>query len=248
MRRIIFLIFVPLSYLISIPFLGLAFLIGFVNQNAKMKIAYTFNSYFGWLFLTISGAKFKTYGLENIPSDKTVLYVSNHRSMLDIPTIVRFSKVPLNFVAKDSLKKMPVFGWWIIANNALLLDRSSPREGLKTILKGIERIKAGETFVIYPEGTRSKTDDFLPFKQGSLKLASKANVPVIPVAIRGTADVFENNGFNLKAKTIYFSVGEPIDLNTLSDEDKKHSAIYVQNVIKGMYDKLVAQQKLDYPK
>lgn len=248
MRKFIFLLVVPISYILSMPFLCLALLLGLINKKIQMKIAYTFNCYFGWLFLTISGAKFKTYGLENMPTDYNALYVSNHRSMLDIPTIVRFSNVTLNFVAKESLKKMPFFGWWLMANNALFLDRSSPRAGLQTILEGIERIKAGEAFVIYPEGTRSKTDNFLPFKQGSLKLASKANVPVIPIAIRGTADVFENNGFNLKAKTIYLSVGKPIDLTSLSSEDQKQSATYVQNIIQDMYDKLVAEQKLDYPK
>ncbi len=110
--------------------------------------------------------------------------------------------------------KWPFIGWWMAAMDGLFLDRTSPRQGLKTILTAIERIKDGESFAIFPEGTRSQSEEFLPFKQGSLKLASKSGAVIVPIAIRGTVDVFENNGLNLKPATVYFSVGEPIDLST----------------------------------
>ena len=126
--------------------------------------------------------------------------------------------------------------------DGLFLDRSSGRAGLKTILKAIELINNGASCVIYPEGTRSKTEELLPFKAGSFKLATKPNVPIVPTAVLGTADVFENNGLNLKAKTIYFKIGEPIIYDELDKEDQKHISKYVQNIVQEMYEELLEKK------
>ncbi|WZL82086.1 lysophospholipid acyltransferase family protein [Vallitaleaceae bacterium 9-2] len=235
MRKILFFIVIPTYYLLGLPLLLATYIIGTFNMPMRRTIAYHYNRITGWLIFTVAGAKFITTGLENIPKDSNAVFVSNHKSMLDIPAIMRFSNRPINFIGKKSIMRWPFVGWWMAAMDGLFLDRTSPREGLKTILTAIERIKNGESFAIFPEGTRSKTEDFLPFKQGSLKLASKSDTVVIPIAIRGTVDVFENNGLNLKPATVYFSVGDPIDLSTLSKEDQLKSALYVSKIIEKMY-------------
>ena len=235
MRRILFFISISTYYLLGLPLLLVAYIIGIFKIDLRRTIAYHYNRMTGWIIFTVAGAKFVTNGLENIPTDSNAVFVSNHKSMLDIPAIMRFSKRPINFIGKKSIMKWPFIGWWMSAMGGLFLDRSSPRQGLKTILTAIERIKAGESFAIFPEGTRSQSEEFLPFKQGSLKLASKSNTVVIPIAIRGTVDVFENNGLNLKPATVYFSVGKPIDLSALSKEDQQKSAIYVSKIIQEMY-------------
>lgn len=235
MRRFLFFIFISIYYLLGLPLLLIAYIIGTVNMPLRRTIAYHYNRMTGWIIFTVAGAKFITKGLENIPKDSNAVFVSNHKSMLDIPAIMRFSKRPINFIGKKSIMKWPFIGWWMAAMDGLFLDRTSPRQGLKTILTAIERIKDGESFAIFPEGTRSQSEEFLPFKQGSLKLASKSGAVIIPIAIRGTVDVFENNGLNLKPATVYFSVGEPIDLSTLSKEDQQKSASYVSEIIQKMY-------------
>ena len=80
--------------------------------------------------------------------------------------------------------------------NCLFLDRNNIKEGLKTILAGIEKVRRGVSVWIFPEGTRNKNEqlsDLLPFKEGSLKIAEKSGCPVVPVAIKGTAEVFEKH-------------------------------------------------------
>jgi 1-acyl-sn-glycerol-3-phosphate acyltransferase len=154
-----------------------------------------------------------------------------------------YSKKPIIFIGKDSIKKWPFIGSWLLAMDGLLLDRSSARAGLQTILKAIELIKNGNSCIIYPEGTRSKDKEMLPFKQGSFKLASKTGVPIIPISILGTADVFENNKVNLKPETVYLNVGKPILLSDLSTEDQAKSAVYVQNVINEMFQEQLKKQQ-----
>jgi len=163
--------------------------------------------------------------------------------MLDIPLVMLHSKKPIVFIGKDSIKKWPFIGWWLQAMDGLLLDRSSPRAGLATILEAIELIKSGSSCIIYPEGTRSNTKEMLPFKQGSLKLASKTNVPVVPISVLGTEDVFESNYINLTPDTVYLTVGEPIYLDQLSKENQLKSAAYIQSIIEVMYQEQLELQK-----
>lgn len=244
MRRIAFFIIIPIHFLLGIPYLGLIYFIGLFNHKQRVKMAYGYNRLTSWWLYKISGAKFVTEGLENLNPDENVLYVSNHRSMLDIPLMMLHIKKPLIFIGKDSIKGWAFIGWWLRAMDGLFIDRSSARAGLQTILTAIERINAGESCIIYPEGTRSKTLEMLPFKQGSLKLASKTGVPIIPISVLGTADVFENNHINLRPETVYLSVGKPIILSELDKETQNKSALYVQDIINEMYQAQLAKQAL----
>lgn len=245
MRRLYFFIIMPIHFLAGLPYLGLTLFVGLFNHELQVLMAYRYNQLTSWWLYKIAGAKIIAKGLENFEQDTNVVYVSNHRSMLDIPLVMLHSKKPIIFIGKDSIKKWPFIGWWLQAMDGLLLDRSSPRAGLKTILEAIELIKAGRSCIIYPEGTRSKTKEMLPFKQGSLKLASKTNVPIIPISVLGTEDVFESNYINLTPDTVYLTVGEPIYLDQLSKEDQLKSAAYVQDVIQVMYEEQLELQKQD---
>lgn len=142
--------------------------------------------------LKISGVTIEVNGLENIP-DEASLFVGNHSSYFDI--IVTGATIPggVGFVAKDSLGKIPGLSSWMKCIHCLFLDRSDVRKGLQTILEGVDYLKEGYSMCIYPEGTRSTTGKLGEFKGGSLKMAQRAKAPVVPVAITGTRDIFENN-------------------------------------------------------
>lgn len=162
--------------------------------------------------LKMAGVTVEVRGYENIPQDRPVLYVGNHRSYFDI--LVGYTTVPglMGFVAKKEMEKIPLLSKWMLNVNCLFLDRNNIKEGLKTILAGIEKVRRGVSVWIFPEGTRNKNEqlsDLLPFKEGSLKIAEKSGCPVVPVAIKGTAEVFEKHIPLICPSHVVIEFGEP---------------------------------------
>lgn len=191
--------------------------------------------------LRVSGVKVTVRGLENIPKDSTVLYVGNHRSYFDI--LVGYTTVPgpMGFVAKKEMLRYPLLSDWMVNVNCLFLDRDDIKAGLKMILDGIEKVKNGVSVWIFPEGTRNRHDDILellPFKEGSLKIAEKSGCPVVPVAMFGTADVFEKHIPFIRPAHVIVEYGKPFYIKELEPENRKKAGAYTRDVIIGMLEKL----------
>ena len=146
------------------------------NKKAKARISYAIVQWVLKTCLFIAGTKLEVIGLENVPRDRAVLYVGNHRSIFDI--LINYSLLPplMGFVSKKEMKKYPFLNHWMKLVNCLFLDRDNIKEGLKTILEGVEQMKNGISMFIYPEGTRAKSDDaMIEFKEGSFKIAEKGD-------------------------------------------------------------------------
>lgn len=196
--------------------------------------------------LRLAGVKVTVRGIENIPMDQAVLYVGNHRSYFDI--LVGYTTVPalMGFVAKKEMEKVPLLSNWMRNVNCLFLDRVNPKEGLKTILAGIAQVKKGTSVWIFPEGTRNPNEDLLemlPFKEGSLKIAEKSGCPVIPVAMTGTAEIWEKQFPKIKRSHVIVEYGRPIYLKGLEPEQKKFSGAYTQKVIKEMLEAQLLERR-----
>ena len=194
-----------------------------------------------WAFkcmLFIAGTKIIVIGEENVPKDQPVLYIPNHRSYFDI--LLLYSRVPglTGFVSKDSMRKFYLLRDWMKKLHCLFLNRENPREGLKTILQGIENIKNGISMCIFPEGTRNKTDgEMLPFKEGSMKMAEKTGCLVIPVALSNSAEIFENHMPWIRSCKVVIEYGTPIDPKELSRQEIKHLGAICRDRIQEMLDK-----------
>lgn len=183
-----------------------------------------------------AGIKLDVKGLENIPKEPC-LYVANHCSYFDI--IATGSIIPggVGFVAKDSLGNIPGLTDWMTLIHCLFLNRSDIKEGLKTILQGVDYIKEGYSMFIFPEGTRHQEGQPGEFKGGSLKMAQRAKAPIVPVAISGSRAIFEDNkGLAIKPGTIHVTFGKPFYFNDLSKEEKKFAADYTQKIILNMIE------------
>lgn len=185
----------------------------------------------------LSGVTYEVQGLENIPNDRAVLYVGNHRSYFDI--LIGYMTVPglTGFVAKKEMLKIPLLKDWMIKVNCLFLDRVDIKEALKTILEGIDKVRSGISVWIFPEGTRNENEDMaelLMFHEGSLKIAQKSGCPVIPVAITGTAPIFENHLPFIRPSHVVIRYGEPIYVKELSPEERKFPGAYTRDVISEM--------------
>lgn len=172
-----------------------------------------------------------------MPKDQPVLYIPNHKSSFDI--LLLYSRVPglTGFVSKDSMGKFYLLRDWMKKLHCLFLNRENPREGLKTILQGIENIKNGISMCIFPEGTRNKTDEMMAFKEGSLKMAEKTGCLIIPVALTNTAEIFENHMPWIRPCKVVIEYGTPIDPKTLSREEQKHLGALCRDRIQEMLEK-----------
>ena len=125
------------------------------------------------------------------------------------------------------------------------MDRDNIKEGLKTILTGVEKVKNGISICIFPEGTRNKENDtFLPFHEGSFKIAEKGGVPVIPMTILNSAGVFEDHLPRIKKTTVVIDFGEPIYIKELDKTVRKNLGTHVSGIISDKYFQLKEEFKL----
>ena len=236
-RLIIVALTLVLFLILSIPVLIVEWIIGKFNPRARdISSLRIIQGVFKLIFWE-TGSHLTIIGEENIPKGETVLYVGNHRSYFDVVTA--YSRCPdlTGFVSKDNLEKIPLLSAWMRRLYCLFLNRSDIRQGLKTILTGVEQMKSGISMCIYPEGTRNHEEELLPFKEGSLKIADKTGCPIIPVAISNTEQIFEAHFPKVKSAKVVFEFGKPIYLKDLDKETKKHSGAYVQSILADMIEK-----------
>jgi len=159
-------------------------------------------------------------GIENIPKKGGVCFVSNHCGYFDVVILLAFCGRPFGFIAKKELSYVPFLNAWIFMLGGLFIDRGNVRHAIRTINKGVRRIKSGGGMIIFPEGHRSKGRGLLPFHPGSLKLATQANAVIVPVAIEGSYDVFEKN-YRVVTASTRIAFLEPIDTTSIPLEDRK---------------------------
>lgn len=198
------------------------------------------------LMIFITGSKVEVRGSENIPKDGGVLFVSNHRSYFDILTGLGYTKKPLGFVAKYEMIHVPLLKQWMELVNCLFLNRQDIKQGLKTIIKGIDQVKSGVSVWICPEGGRNMNPDVTnvkEFKEGSLKIAEKGKVPVVPVAIYGTYEIWEEHMPYMRKSKVIIEYGKPIVIDELSDAEKKKLGAYTRSKIVEMLENMAAQNK-----
>ena len=230
----LFLIIYMLVSLIIFVFLAI---VGKFNKNLKDRMSFAIVTWGLSVMKFLSGAKITVKGLENIPDDTAVLYTSNHRSYFDIVIGYTLVKPLCGFVSKKEIKKVPILAGWMKRMHCLFLDRSDIRAGMKMVLEGVDSLKNGISIFIFPEGTRGKTDDSLKeFKEGSFKMAEKANVPVVPVSFNNTSAIFEDHFPWIKKANVVVEFGKPIYMDTLDKEQKKHLGAIVHDEIKTMIE------------
>lgn len=148
-------------------------------------------------------------GMSKLP-EEPVLFVANHQGLFDILLLLGYIDKPLGFIAKKEIKKLPIIASWMEQLKCVFIDRSNRRTALKVIEDGVESLQAGQSMVIFPEGTRSRGRTIQPFKSGSFRLATKANVPIVPLAIDGTYKILEQNEGKVQAAHVYLEVCDPI--------------------------------------
>jgi 1-acylglycerol-3-phosphate O-acyltransferases len=235
-----------LYLIISIPIMLILLLVRKFKPNVSTAIAQTMVRYIFKFMFFIAGTKVEVRGINNIPKDTGVLFVSNHRSYFDILAGFSSIKKPFGFVAKYEMMRVPLLKQWMDLVNCLFLNRDDIKQGLKTILHGVDNVKSGTSVWICPEGGRHRRDDasdVREFKEGSLKIAEKGKVPIIPVAIYGTYEVWEKQYPRIKKSRVIIEYGTPIIISELTNDEKKRLGAYTREKIVDMLKKMVKENK-----
>lgn len=172
------------------------------------------------ILLKGAGATLVVEGTERVDWSRPCVLVANHASMFDIVVLVRAVPVPLRFLLKQELAKMPVIGWYARAMGMVFIERGNARAAHRRLASAVELLRNGATLIAFPEGTRSKDGTVGSFKGGAFQLAIEAGVPVVPVHIAGSGAVLPPSGFRVRPGTIRLRFGAPIETQGMQDKDR----------------------------
>jgi 1-acyl-sn-glycerol-3-phosphate acyltransferase len=178
----------------------------------------------GWCRLVLLCAGARVVALVHpLDQSRTYVFVSNHTSNIDVPSIVSVSPEPLRFIAKQELARVPLFGWAARRMGHVFIDRRDSHGAAKVIGDRIARGLRGVGLFFFAEGTRSTTDELLPFKKGAAVAALEAGLDCVPIGVAGAREVLAPKGFSLfRPGRIAVVFGEPISTagHTLEDRDR----------------------------
>ena len=213
---------IALIYILLVKLNIGSWLEGFIHHGA---------SSWAKLVLKTTGSTIKIEGINNIPPEKGLCFISNHQSAVDILIVLAALPMTVGFIAKKQLIYYPFLNIWIIALRSVFIDRGSVKKAMRSIDRGVEFIKKGNSMIIFPEGTRSKSDRIGTFKNGSIKLATRAEATIVPLTIKGSWHVWEEN-HKIAPANIKFSIHPPIPTKGLQPEEKKALNIELFETIK----------------
>jgi 1-acyl-sn-glycerol-3-phosphate acyltransferase len=235
-RTIFFYPYLIISLLIcSIFTIKIKFLTSKGYIQKRKEYIHTVTSTWAKLIIKMAGAKVNIIGLENLPKDETVLFVSNHQSNFDIPLLLSTIDVPKGFIAKKELENWPIISTWMKYINCIFMDRDNLRKSATSIVDGINLLKSGYSMVIFPEGTRSKGQPVGEFKSGSFKLATKSKCLIVPLTINGTYKLLEANNNLIKGANIELVIHTPIDVTKLGKDELENLPETVHSIISNKY-------------
>jgi 1-acyl-sn-glycerol-3-phosphate acyltransferase len=178
----------------------------------------------GRIIMAIVGCPVEVKGVENIPKEGGLCFISNHGSFLDVPLVMAYAHRQIGFIAKKEFAFVPLLDLWILMIGGLFVDRKDVRKAIKTIEGGVKRIKSGASILIFPEGHRSRGLGLMDFHPGSFRLATHSLAPVVPVAITGSYDVYERNGWAEKAP-VTLTFCPPIDTAAIPKEIRRQKLV-----------------------
>jgi len=213
---VIFPFLLPLSFVLLSPVAIIASL-----ATGSGAPSYRVARFWVSLVLPCLGIRVKVKYLHPVPTDRPVVFASNHASQMDILALYKALPVEFRFIVKKELFNIPLLGLAMRTAGYISIDRSGGRAAVSSIKMAARQLKEGASIVIFPEGTRSPDGRLRDFKEGGFMLAIKSGCPVVPVAIRGSSKVLKKGSLIAHPGTIEVILGKPI--GGLDNREKKLS-------------------------
>lgn len=218
MKTFFWLIYQPYKWLILFPFIAInTIFFGIMAVVLSLLINQKVGSYVGgviWARINtmLTPAIIRLSGKENIDKNQSYVITANHLSAYDIFALYGWLGIDFKWVMKKEIKRYPGIGFGSQAVGHIFIDRSSSAEAVKSINEAKKKIRNGTSVIFFPEGTRSKTRQLLPFKKGAFRLAFDLGLPILPVTINGTDKVLPTGTMNLFPGKIDIIIHSPIDI------------------------------------
>jgi 1-acyl-sn-glycerol-3-phosphate acyltransferase len=177
----------------------------------------------GWArtLLAVAGIRVRVLHPERLDGGRSFVVVANHESFCDILVLLANLPMQVRFLAKRSVFRVPVLGWSIAAAGFIPVDREDRSRGTETVDAALQRLSGGRSVVIFPEETRTRTGDLLPFKRGAAHLALRSGLPILPIALAGTFRVLKRGSLLITPGPVAMSVGNPIEVSGRSPRERE---------------------------
>jgi 1-acyl-sn-glycerol-3-phosphate acyltransferase len=172
------------------------------------------------LGLALAGIKFRVAGTRNLPLSRAAVYCANHESNVDPPVLFTALHPRMHIVYKAEIDAIPLLARAFRHGGFVPIDRRNKEAAMRSLEAGARSIQSGNSFLIFPEGTRSKTAEMLPFKKGGFLMALKAQAPIVPVAISGGRAAMHKGSAIIRPVDISIRVGEPIETAGMQTSDR----------------------------
>jgi len=188
-----------------------------------------------WLALTLAGIRYRVVGRHHVPST-AVVFCSNHESNVDPPVLFEALHRRLHVLYKAELHKFPLMGTLFDIGGFVPVDRGDREKAMGSIARGAASLKSGNSFLIFPEGTRSRTGHLLPFKKGGFIMAIEAQVPIVPVAVQGGRDAMRKGSAFVRPVHVSVRIGAPIPTKGLTMADRDDLIARVRAEVQRLLD------------
>ncbi len=202
--------------LICIPW---TFLTGNVDFLYRMGVGV------GLVGVRLVGVKVEVVGLEKLDWRRTYIFMCNHVSNLDPPVVIPVMPRRTSVLVKKELFRIPILGWGMRLTSLVPVDRSNREAAIGSLRSAAEVLRAGINMTIWPEGTRSRDGRLLPFKKGPFHLSMESGVPIVPVSVVGTHEIWPKGEFAIHPGTATVVFHEPIEPAGFSSQEELIDAV-----------------------
>ncbi len=215
----------------------LALLVRLVTGSARLPLRMA-----AWLWspMLVYGALARVLvdGGEEVNYDRPCVFVANHQSMIDVCAIFIALPIPIRFLLRSELGRLPFLGWYTRATGMVLLKRGSAKEARQVVDRTVALLRGGHSVCAFPEGKRSRNGSVGKFRGGAFSAAQAAGVPVVPIAIEGSGAVMPTGTFRIRPGIIRVRIGKPIPTHGLNSSQRQRLAEQARSSIVAMLSQL----------